>query len=339
MTPSHSDRLDRIRAAAETQFGQRVQRIETPGGSARASCRVIFEDRSVIATHRPNFRRTHLEAVVLQHLSEACPVVPTFLGLQDNTLFQSDVGAHRLSTLIAGTDALGQEDLADQAVNAIFQYQIAAKGLIDDVPLPPLGVSDTWVAGLVNAVDLLAPLGAGVPRDLDRAALREALAAMPVQFVKWDCRSGNAAVDDTGVLRWFDFEYCGLRHGAEDIAWLIADEAWPVAPETMIEIVKDNHSELMGTDQEAYLEYLSLYVTFHALQRLTLIIDEVKRRGWRSKTKIRERDDVGRHPEFAANICAIGGYFADRSPLTRRLVPAFDAGEAQFVGMLRQEVA
>ena len=45
-------------------------------------------------------------------------------------------------------------------------------------------------------------------------------------FVKWDCRAGNAAIGPDGCLRWFDFEYSGLRHGAEDFAWLIADEVY-----------------------------------------------------------------------------------------------------------------
>lgn len=337
MTDTTPDPLMHIRDAAEAHFGAPVLRIETPGGSARASCRVVFEDRTVIATHRVNFRRTHLEAMVLKDLSDRCDAVPKFLGLREDTLFQGDVGRHRLNVVVAKADPIAAEDLADQAVGAIFAYQIAAQDLSDRLPLPPLGGSETWVDGLVSAVDVLRPMGPGLPRSFDRNILAEILMTKPRRFVKWDCRSGNAALDDAGTLRWFDFEYCGLRHGSEDFAWLIADEVWPVPPATMIEVLRDNYRDHFDEGFDDWLSYLSFYTVFHALQRLRLIVDEVKARGWKSKARIRDRDDVGIHPEFAAALCATGAFFADRDRRTAGLVPAFEAAQSRFLRLLEKK--
>jgi hypothetical protein len=335
MAQDPTAKLRRIRAAAEAHFGERVLDILTPGGTERASCRLILDGRTVIATHRVNFRRTHLEAMMLGRLAPLCDAVPQFLGLHDDTLFQSDVGRDRLNVAIAGAEGAAREDLADQAVDAIFRYQGVARKVQDDMPLPPLGASPAWVRGLVEAVDVLRPIGPGVPAGFDGDAAAERLMTPPRQFVKWDCRSGNAALDEDGALRWFDFEYCGLRHGAEDVAWLIADEAWPVGPETMLRIVRDNHRDHVGGTADAYVGYLSFYTTFHALQRLGLILSEVRGRGWRSKAQIRARDDVGIHPEFAQNICRIGAFFAERDPLTRLLVPAFEKAADDFAALQR----
>jgi len=335
MARKKDNHLSFIQKTAESHFGEPVLDIKTPGGSSRASCRLLFADYSVIATKRPNFRRTHLEAAALRNISSICDKVPQFLGLVDDVLFQGDVGSNRLNIAINQSKGLLRDDIADQAVAAIFEIQTAARATLSDTPLPPLGVSENWITSLVDAMDVLKPYG-GLSNQLDRPALAQALAVKPQQFVKWDCRSGNAALDTSGKLSWFDFEYCGRRHGAEDLAFLIADEVWPVDPATMLTIVTENLRDTEIPNSAAYLSYLSLYTTFHALQRLTLIVEETRKRGWRSKTRVLERDDVGKHPEFAANICKIGGFFADRHPLTQPLLRNFAAAETAFRHMLTQ---
>ena len=47
---------------------------------------------SVIATQRPNFRRTHIEAHVLRTLAPFTTDIPECLAVVDDILFQSDVG-------------------------------------------------------------------------------------------------------------------------------------------------------------------------------------------------------------------------------------------------------
>lgn len=332
MSRSKQDKKSRIKTTVEKILGEPVQDIQMPGGEGRASCRVVLRDRTVIATSRPNFRRTHLEAAVLRALSPACPNVPKFLGLQDNVLVQSDVGGKRLSQTIRATEVSDQAEQAVKAVSAILAIQHSARDALRDVPVPPLGQGPEWVAAHVSSIDVLSDFGTLEAIDRDEAARR--LTVPSEQFLKWDCRSGNAALAADGTLCWFDFEYCGKRHGAEDIAWLIGDESWPIDAQTMFDIVETLLPAYGIKHPQAFMDYLALYTTFHAAQRLQLIVSETQRRGWRSKTKIIERDDVGRHPEFARNICAIGAFCADRSPLTRPLISLFDKGVEHFETVL-----
>jgi hypothetical protein len=220
--------------------------------------------------------------------------------------------------------------MAAEAVAAIFRIHAAARKTNLHENMPHLGTNRDWVENFVYAVDFLNDLGGGISDRFDRDAACEAIAVPGLQFVKWDCRSGNAAIDDAGKLRWFDFEYAGLRHGAEDLAWLLGDEAWPVGPEKMAEIVLDAFDPTCGIPMPAYMEYLSIYLTFHAVQRLKLISKEAAKRGWKSKTRIRRYDDAGIHPDFAAHISYVGAFFADQSPLTQMLVPNFLAAHQGF---------
>lgn len=267
-------RLKRILQTAEAHFKSPVVRVTAPGGEGRSSYRLHFEDRDVIATLRPNFRRTHLEAFVLDALSSHCDDTPKSLGVVGEIMFQSDVGGRRLNQDIVNHDQAQQIDLTAEAVEGIFRIQSAArKTNLNDI-LPHLGTNDDWIANFVNAADALQPYSGGEKTGFDRIAACEAMAFPGLQFVKWDCRSGNAAIGRDDKVRWFDFEYSGLRHGAEDFAWLIGDEAWPLSPEVMELIVEDCFDPDCGHSFQSYMEYLSVYLTFHCIQRFKLIIKE-----------------------------------------------------------------
>jgi len=54
-----------------------------------------------------------------------------------------------------------------------------------------------------------------------------------------------------------------------------------------------------------------------------------------SKTRIRKYDDAGVHPEFAAHICKVGAYFAQRVPLTRPIGLDFEDAEKVFEQVLK----
>lgn len=329
-----SSRLERIVACAETHFGRKVVRVSAPGGDGRSSFRLHFEDRSVIATLRPNFRRTHLEAHVLSRLSPFSADLPACLGVVGEVMFQSDVGARRLNMEIAQVDAGRQLDLAAQAVAALFRIQAAARQTDLHRMMPHLGANPGWTAAFIDAIDVLQPYAGGLSPRFDRAAAARAVTVRPRQFVKWDCRSGNAALGADDRLRWFDFEYSGLRHGAEDFAWLIGDEAWPLAPDRMVDVMIDGFDPGCGHALPDYLEYLSIYLTFHAAQRLKLIVREAQKRGWLTREKVRKYDDAGVHPEFAAQICDVGRYFAAQTRLTAPLARSFDAARDVFLDIL-----
>lgn len=323
-------RRDRIISSAERLFDRKVSKVSTPGGEDRASYRLYLGDMKVIATLRPNFRRTHLEAFVLQRLAAHCDDAPKCLGVDGEILFQSDVGNRRLNLEIAKVEPAQQADLAAKAVAAIFRLHSAGRkaGLAD--ALPHLGANEGWVVDFVNAIRGMAEEYGGLSLRFNRHAAYECISAAPKQFVKWDCRSGNAALDETGQLRWFDFEYAGVRHGAEDFAWLIGDEAWPLSPQTMLTIMQDAFDPDCGHLREDWFNYLSVYLTFHCNQRLKLINKEAAKRGWLSKDRIRRHDDVGAHPDFARHLCEVGAFFAAQSPITAPLVRNFEAASRSF---------
>lgn len=329
-------RLARILEAAEAHFDDRVTRVTAPGGEGRSSYRLHFKERDVIATLRPNFRRTHLEGYVLDALSKHCDDTPKNLGVVGEILFQSDVGSRRLNQDIVNHDQGQQIELTAEAVEGIFRIQSAARKTNLNSILPHLGTNDDWAQNFVNAADALRPYARAADIKLDRVAAYEAITSSGLQFVKWDCRSGNAAIGDDEKIRWFDFEYSGLRHGAEDFAWLIGDEAWPLSPEIMEAIIEDCFDPECGYELKEYMDYLSIYLTFHCIQRFKLITKESDKRGWLSKERVRKFDDAGLHPDFAAQICDVGRYFADRSKLTASLAKAFDNARSNFLAITQE---
>ena len=331
-------RLARILEAAEAHFNDSVMRVTAPGGEGRSSYRLHFKEYEVIATLRPNFRRTHLEAFVLDALAKHCDEAPKSLGVVGEIMFQSDVGGRRLNEDIVRHDQGAQIELTAQAVESIFRTQSAARKTNLHEILPHLGNNSEWTANFVDAVDALEPFSGGKPLNLDRSAAYDAISTPGGQFVKWDCRSGNAAIGKDGKLRWFDFEYSGLRHGAEDFAWLIGDEAWPLSPEIMELIIEDCFDPDCGHSLQDYMDYLAVYLTFHCIQRFKLITKESEKRGWMTKERVRRFDDAGLHPEFGAQICEVGRYFADKSKLTAGLAPCFEAAGAAFIAMMDDDL-
>jgi hypothetical protein len=321
---------ERIVVAAEDHFGVKVKDVAAPGGEGRASLLLTLDDREVFATLRPNFRRTHLEAFVLTELGKHCDDLPQCLGVEGEIMFQSSVGDRRLNIEIAKVGQSKRQALAEEAVAGIFRIHSAARQTKLHEMLPHLGTAPEWMENFVGAVKFFKEMPGGISSDFDAAAVSERLSGHAGQFVKWDCRSGNAAIDGNDKLRWFDFEYCGMRHGAEDFAWLIGDEAWPLRPDTMVDVMIDAFDPACGHEIDDYLEYLSVYLTFHVIQRIKLITKESQKRGWLSKTRIRKYDDAGVHPEFAAQACAVGAYFSAQSPLTEALTRNFLAAEDGF---------
>lgn len=336
---SENKEKQQIIRTAETFFGEPLEKISAPGGESRSSFRLKIAGRSVIATLRPNFRRTHLEAYVLTELSAHCDDLPQCLGVSGEVMFQADVGARRLNVLIDTLSPEGQLDMSAQAISALFRIHAAARKTKLHEIMPHLGATEDWVRDFIGGIDSLEELTGGISDQFDRNAACAAVAVTGQQFVKWDCRSGNAAVGDDDRLRWFDFEYAGMRHGAEDFAWLIGDEAWPVTPDRMIDVMIDCYDNASGIPIDEFLHYLAIYMTFHATQRLNLAIRESNRRGWASKRHIRKYDDAGRNPEFAAHIAEVAAYFADQTTLTAPLTRNFLAARDHFAAIAAEHLA
>ncbi|MEQ9260538.1 MAG: hypothetical protein RIG84_15740 [Roseovarius sp.] len=333
------NKIGQITASAEKVFGERPDHVTAPGGENRSSFRLHFRDFSVVATLRPNFQRTHLEAFTLRRLAPHCDDVPECLGVDGKIMFQSDVGERRLNHEIVMASPEARIDLASEAVATIFRIQRAGRQAgLEDV-LPHLGRNRDWIENFVDTAEFLARLSEGRVKGIDKVALCERIDTGSVQFLKWDCRSGNAAIGPDDRMRWFDFEYSGIRHGAEDFAWLLGDEVWPLPPETMQEIITEAYDHQQVHELDAYLDYLALYTALHCVQRLKLIVGDAEKRGWISKRRVLKYDFVGTHPEFALQVCRVGAFFAARSPLTLPLARDFEEAERAFLGLLRQGLA
>jgi hypothetical protein len=328
LPPEHGRRFREVYLATIALYGIPPRHISAPGGDYRASYRVHVGDETVIATSRAEYRRTHIEAFILQRIGSTNSPTPKFLGLIGNVLFQSDVGSKRLNVAMLESTPDRQIELAANAVTSLFRVHHAGNCPVILSSVPPIGASQSWAIRLADSVRQLQSRGGRIAPGYDQHAIIDAL-KIPSQlcFVKWDCRTGNAALSNSNCLSWFDFEFCGLRHGAEDFSWLIADETLPVAPDVMYEIIKDSRIEKSGLSRDVWLDYLSIYTVFHASKRLLLVLDGAEKRGWKEKRKVIARDDVGLHPDFVKQLCSVARFFADRTPLTSPLIPVFDAVE------------
>ncbi len=313
-----------IVGAAVSHFGREPREVIQLEGTAFSSYRICFDGETVIATQRKSFRRTNLEAMILQHLSPICDDVPQYLGVLDGVLFQSDLGANRLHGLIGDHCLEDQVELTAEACAAIFRYQSAARqsGLVNLVPV--IGQSQDWLNNLVSSVDTLQLFSLGIPDSFNYHAVAEFLQGVGHNFVKWNCRPQYAVVCDDGFLRWHGFELSGARHGAEDFAWLFGDESWVLDPRHMIAVTKETFDKSYGLALPDFLDFLSVYTTMHCALRFNLIIREAQENGWDCENEGRRKEHPGISPAYAKQLCAVGAFFAERNKLTRALVPNFE---------------
>jgi hypothetical protein len=252
------------------------------------------------------------------------------LGQDNELMFQSDVGAKRLGQHIYKLDDAEQQRMAGDAVAALFDIHQAARKTTLAAHLHPMGGTKDWVRSFVGAIDRLAKQLKIDPIQYDIDALCDFIGTPAVQFIKWDCRAGNAAIDPAGQVKWFDFEFAGLRHGAEDFAWLIADETWPVNAETMIDIIADRYTPEQDRSWQSYKAYLEVYTCLHAVLRVLLIIDSAHRRGWISEARALRTDDVGINPKLGIGLCTGMIPLAERNRLTMPMVKLFEAAKQAF---------
>jgi len=306
------EHIVRIINGAQKHFGRPVVGYDAPGGEDRGSFRLYFDDTSIIATTRKDRWKIELESQVLSRMSLFSTDCPEFLGVCDSILFQSDLGDRRLSQEILKVEGDQRSHLAQEAVSSIFRLQSAARkaSLQDAIPQGMLGPA--WIKKHVDSLDVFRHLDNWNSRLLERNRLCEMLTHSNPQFVRGDCRSGNAIIRPQDTVAWFDFEDAHTGHGAEDIAYLIGDEVWPLPPEEMEEIVKDGVALESAQALDSYLNYLAIFLTFRCIQRLQLILRVVGKAGWQPLSGIYQRDRLGVNPECVKHICEVGAYYAAR---------------------------
>ncbi len=311
---------DELAREASACFSRPVEKITAPGGKSRDSVRVHFDGFSVIATQRRFPGRMRLEIEVLKRLTRVGAPVPRLLGQTERVFFQQDIGRDRLSGRLFNAGDISPEDVVARAFESLVKLQQAGKEARLQGLVPALGVTQTWVRGLVST-PLAASESYGIsPPHLDDSALIRRLVVPAQTFIKWDARPGNAAIGGDGRVIWFDWEHCGRRQGMEDFAWLAGDEFFPLESASVIPVL---HDLLVPEDRDENLDYLTYFITFHIVQRLTIIYRQFASDGWDDPDEAIRYDNIGVDPDLAIALCQRGAGWADRRALTRPLAPWF----------------
>lgn len=308
-----------IAEAARACFGQEVLRISAPGGRARDSVRVTLTDRSIIATQRSTRRAFEMERAVLKRLSEAGAPVPRYLGHQDSLLFQEDVGRARLSVQLEKLPEPRKTEIALAAFQSLWHLKDVARdtGLTDSLPV--VAMSNDWLTPFSDMPAALSRDLGLAPPNLDIEALVRAVLLPPDQFVKWDARPGNAALDQTGRVIWFDWEHAGRRGGPEDFAFLACDEFWPLGADATLELFARSSPDVTPT----MLRFLVCFTTLQIVQRFEMILGRVQRKGWSDPDRALRYDKIGASPALLDRLGAHGADWASRDERVKPLVDWF----------------
>jgi len=315
---------------SEQIFAMPVERVTAPGGKTRESLRVHFSNRTIVATQRSYPGRMRLEVEVLKRLTEHGAPVPKFLNGNERIFFQQDVGSRRLSGEMMNANDTGKIDIAARAFDSLLKIREAGEksGLADIVPA--LGTDEKWVKGFLGTSVRTSKKFDIAPPTVDFQELTDRLHVPATTFLKWDARPGNASIGAKGQVFWFDWEHCGKRQGMEDFAWLAGDEFWPVGCDDAVKILE----ELLPKDRaKGDLEYLGLFITFHIIQRLTIIHRRFTKAGWVDAEKAMKYDKIGVDPELGRRLCRHGSGWADRSELTRPMLRWFEDCAKSFDDM------
>lgn len=302
-------------------LGAKMTGLSTPGGPGRASIRVHLADRTVIATYRPDPERFRTEAMALDRLSKAGAPVPFLIAQADGIIFQQDVGSKRLSTELDRLGGTEREAMARRAVNSLKELKAAAN---DDLVtmLPKIALNPESIDRFVNGPRDLSLEIKAQPPILNLAGLKKSICADCGQFVKWDARPGNAAVQPDGSIVWFDWEHCGLRQGAEDFGFLFGDEFWPLSAQQSL--------ELLVSPIDVDHAFLVRFTALHIVQRLILIHAKAGANGWEDRNRALQLDLVGNTPCAVARLCAHGAEWASLDPMTVPLVQWFGKVQAKW---------
>ncbi|MEM8849323.1 MAG: hypothetical protein AAGE03_04730 [Pseudomonadota bacterium] len=233
-TPHPPGSIGWVKHLTRHMTGQAVDTMSAPGGRGRQSARLTLNDGStVIATRRSSPERTAAEAALLTTLSHAGAPVPRVIGCLSGLLLQSDVGRNRLSHAFSQSGSPEeQRTLAAAAMDGLEACRAAfdATPEADRPKLAGIGQGLRWAEAYVaRPVFLSGDLGIAPP-EIDADALADALAHPPERLTRWNARTGRAAVQPDGSVMWHGWDLAGLRGGVEDLAFLVADEWWPLDP-------------------------------------------------------------------------------------------------------------
>jgi hypothetical protein len=310
----------------ETLLGVPAVEIEFPGGAYRYSCRLKLADgRSIIATRRDAQGRALLEARVLHHLHHHLALVPEPLGFNGVVLLQQDLPGERLPDLLRQADASAVEKTLGNALASLADLHRKAEmaGLDDAVPV--MGLHPDW---LISLLDRPAVIGGffGIPSPpVPIDAFFDLLVVLQPRFLKWDARPGNAVVDESGRVSWFDWEHCCARNRLDDMVWLLCDESVPAncpeAEERLVEAYLPLFAD--GRNPEEAHLYLRVFGILHLCVRLGRIL-HVKGTGtWAEADRSLEKRESPATLRESQRLCSRAAYWSEKTEYTSVLASWF----------------
>lgn len=314
-----------LKGLAEQVLGAAIEEISAPGGRDRQSLRLHLNDeRTVIATRRATAVRAEHEAGFLAALGRIGAPVPQVLGFQDGVLFQQDLGARRLSHVMAQSDDGARADLARRAIASLedIRARVEAQSALME-KLPAMGGSASWREQFAARPLFLSRSLGIAPPAVDLDALAECLDTPPARFARWDARCGNAALAEDGRVFWFDWEVFGRRAGYEDLGWLVGDDFWLLAPSASAKMI---HGIERFEGAEARRDFARFVVLICAM-RLQQIAGKLAQSGWGDQDRILREDRVGVRPDILSRVAEQGRYWAGHCETLAPFAPWFSQVE------------
>ena len=304
-----------------------VTRISRPGGRKRDVLRVYFNSGpNWILVRRRKSHRAEREIAVLDALADHTGLrIPKRIGSLGEWSILSDLGNRRMSLHIQQTPPGQRWDVAARTITGILEFQDAANTCPAVQSLPHIDLGDSEMLHIAKGpsrtclrygIDLPVP---------DPATLLPWIGADRPTFIKGDCRAANIVLDAAGQLGWIDFEFAGLRHGCEDIAWFLCDETLPIALDGHLDDLDTLVRQARPDVPEAYLKTLVINAALHAGARLRVIGNELIGKSWLDYAEILNDDLVGVHPTLAIKLARKGALLADQYRETRPLVDVYTA--------------
>lgn len=282
---------DEIASICRAILGADPAGVTYPGGQDRKTVVATVAGREVVVTKRSSGSRASLEALVLRTLGGESGV-PELLGHRGQFVLQSKLQGQRLSEALELGELARRKSLLVSAGTVLIELQSKANAstLLDRAP--KIGVRDGWQRDFARTPERLAELIGVQDFEVDIDPIVEVLEVRLPSFVKWDSRPGNALVDTSGQVGWFDWEHCGVASAEDDLVWLLADEWSPNVPEAEFELLK-LLAETREVEFNALVERFHTKAVLHSMIRLGLIF---RRKGdgpwWSAKSSL-ENDRVG----------------------------------------------
>lgn len=324
------EKIDKLLVQFGDVLGAPILKVTRPGGEDRPIYRVYMHDKTVIVADRKDGQAARTEREVLARLGGLTDRVPQILAYADGLTYLSDCGTERLSIALYRARPKDRLALVLDAIDALGEMHRAAAGVDWTGVLKPLGLDRDWTRHFARGPQRLAKMvGLPVP-DYDIDALEHALGAAPSRFVKWDSRAANATLDASGRLHWIDFEHAGLRHGAEDYAWLICDEVFPLNLAEHFPVIRDRIARAHPPDVPDPVRMVEIFGALQASLRLRVIVTELKKKSWTPQREILALDLVGADPYMAERLACNGAYLSSLNQETQGFSAVFAALAQQF---------